>query len=387
MHIAIICEEYPPAPHGGTGSSYRDLAEGLVLAGHRATVVGISTTQKITAPIREERNGVRIIRLPRAPAWMGTRLGGWRERFKLRMILRSEHRRAAFDIVEASDYNGWLSHGGVSGVPTVVRIRGSNLFFDSELGRTPSVFEHHHERAALQSATHLASVSQYAADRTLALCGLTGKPCRILPNGVDVERFSPSPSVEVEEGLIVFVNSLNPKKGIEELIDATNEILPQRPGARLVVIGEDTQSRVAGGYLAALRERVAAGLRERVEFTGRLPREEVVNWLRRAVVCCYPSHMETFGIAPLEAMSVGRPTIFSKLGPGPEVVEDGVSGLLCDPRDPKDIGRCLTAILDDRMLAERLGKAARARVMKIFDSRNWVERNVEYYRSCARAVR
>ncbi len=387
MHIAIVCEEYPPAPHGGTGSSYRDLAEGLVLAGHRATVVGVSTTQKLTAPIREERNGVRIIRLPRAPSWMGTRLGGWWERFKLRMVLRSEHSRAAFDIVEASDYNGWLSHGGVAGVPSVVRIRGSNLFFDSELGRPPSIFEHHHERAALRRASHLASVSQYAADRTLALCGLTGKPCRILPNGVDVERFSPSASVEVEEGLIVFVNSLNPKKGIEELIDATNEILPQHPGATLVVIGEDTQSRVAGGYLAALRERVAPGLRERVEFTGRLPREDVVLWLRRAAVCCYPSHMETFGIAPLEAMSVGRPTIFSRLGPGPEVVEDGVSGLLCDPRDPKDIVRCLTAILDNRELAERLGRAARARVLETFDSRSWVERNVEYYRSCAREFR
>jgi glycosyltransferase involved in cell wall biosynthesis len=383
MHVAIVCEEYPPAPHGGTGSSYRDLAEGLVLVGHKATVVGINATQPLARRVDEETKGVRIIRLPRAHPRLGTRLGAWWERWKMRRVLAQEHARSPFDVVEGSDYHGWLAHGGVKGVPSIVRIRGSNLFFDAELRRKPSLFEHKLERTALERATHLAAVSRYAAERTLALCDLSDRECSILPNGVDVEHFSPSDEVVVEKELVVFVSVINPKKGIEELITAANEILPKRPAARFVAIGGDTQSRT-GAYIAALMEKVHPEVRNRFEFTGRMDREKVVPWLQRAAVCCYPSHMETFGIAALEAMSVGRPTIFTKLGPGPEVVEDGVSGLLCDPRDPRDIARCITSILDDEALALRLGNAARERVLQHFDKRDWIARNVAFFEKCLR---
>lgn len=379
MRLAFVCEEYPPAPHGGTGSSYRDLAEGLVAAGHETVVVGISTTETLTSPRSEVRNGVQIHRLPRSPKFLGTRLGGWHERIRLKAKLRRLHREKAFDAIECSDYNGWLSLGGVSGVPTIVRIRGSNLFFDAELGRPAQVFEHRHERASLSRADFIASVSRYAADRSLALCGLSGHPCEIIPNGVDADTFSPSAEVDPELGRIVFVNSLNPKKGIEQLLDAFNEIAPRRRAARLTVIGEDTQHRHSGSYLSELRERIRPELRDRVEFTGRLPREEVVPWLRRAAIACYPSHMETFGIAALEAMSVGRPTIFTKLGPGPEIVEDGVTGFLCDPRSATDIARCLRHLLDDPAYAESLGRAAREKVLAHFDKRHWIPRNIAFF--------
>jgi glycosyltransferase involved in cell wall biosynthesis len=378
MHVCIICEEFPPAPHGGTGSSYRDLAEGLLSAGHRATVIGISTTLPIRKIEEDLVNGVRIIRIPRAPRWTGTRLRGWLERRILSARLRSS---GPFDVTECSDYNGWLPRGALPGVPNIIRIRGSNLFFDAELGRDPQRFEHAQERATLARATHLASVSRYAADRTLALAGLTGRTCEVIPNGVDAAAFSPSPTVQRERGLIAFVNSLNPKKGIEQLLVAVNELLPTRPDARLVVIGEDTQPK-GTEYLAALRERISPDLRARVEFTGRLPREEVAGWLRRASVVCLPSHMETFGIAALEAMSTGCAVVFTRLGPGPEIVEHEMTGLLCDPFDPSDIAHQIARLLNSPGLAESLGAAARARVLERFDKRGWVARNVAFYERC-----
>src|SRR5688572_29609258 len=256
MHLVFVCEEYPPAPHGGTGSSYQDLAEGLVAAGHKVSVVGISTTLRVSRVQDETQAGVRVARLPRAPRFPGTRVGGWLERQRLRWWLRNFHSESPVTVVECSDYNGWLSLGGIRGVPTVTRIRGSNLFFDAELRRPPQKFEHHHERASLARATHLASVSKYAADRTLALCNLADRSCSILPNGVDSAVFAPDPQVQVEPGLIAFVNSLNPKKGIEELIEAANQIFTKYSAARLVIIGEDTQRKKSGGYLAELRERV-----------------------------------------------------------------------------------------------------------------------------------
>jgi glycosyltransferase involved in cell wall biosynthesis len=78
-------------------------------------------------------------------------------------------------------------------------------------------------------------------------------------------------------------------------------------------------------------------------------------------------------------MAVGKPTVFSRTGPGPEIIEDGVSGLLCDPHDPADIASKILRILENLPLAAALGKNARCRVVQMFDKRDWVKRNLEFY--------
>jgi glycosyltransferase involved in cell wall biosynthesis len=181
------------------------------------------------------------------------------------------------------------------------------------------------------------------------------------------------------------VNSLNPKKGIEQLIDAANELLPRRTGARLVVVGGDNMRAMQGRYLERLRERVAPELRGRTEFVGRLPREQVRDWMRHASVCVFPSHMETFGIAPAEAMAVGCPVIYTRLGPGPELIEDGVNGLLCDPHNPREIARMIERVLTEPELGARIGKAGREKILGFCDTQHWLERNARFYEACVAA--
>jgi len=391
MHLGIICGEYPPAPHGGSGASYRDLAEGMVAAGHKVTVVGVYPRKQLPngQATDEVINGVRVVRLSPAPGWMRYRLGAIWDRYQIKHWLSREHKVSPISLVEASDYGGWLRSGGPAGVPTVVRIRGANLFFDAELQRAGDRFEHGLERAAIARADHVAAVSQYAARRTLEYCGLASRDCTVIPNAVNLDMFSPEATVAPKPGLIVYVNSINPKKGIEQLVTAMNSVCPAHPAARLVVIGADTQKPVGGrSYVEQLMTMVRPEFRDRVDFLGRLPRGEIIPWLRRAHLCCYPSHMETFGIAVIEAMAVGKPVIYSRTGPGPEVVEDGVSGLLCDPHDAADIARAIVRVLGDADLAARLGQGARARARKLFGRRDWIARNLAYYESvlkCRRA--
>jgi glycosyltransferase involved in cell wall biosynthesis len=385
MHLGIICNEFPPAPHGGTGSSYCDLAQGISAAGHRVTVVGVYDREVLNGlPPDPQPSNLRIVRLPHLPGWFGFRFKMLADRWRLKRWLERAHRRESFDAIESSDYGGWLSSGGPGGVVTIVRIRGSNLFFDHELNRPGGVVEHELERQCLLRATRLGAVSHYAARRTLELCGQPTRPVTVIYNAVDTEMFSPSDSVATEPGLIVFVNILNPKKGIEQLLDAMNVVCAGHPHARLAVVGQDTQPAAGGrSYVKRLRERVRPEYRDRVEFAGRQDRQTgVIRYLRRANVCCLPSHMETFGIAAVEAMAVGKPTIYSRTGPGPEVLEDGVSGLLCNPFDAGDIAEKITRLLDDPALAARLGQGARARVLAMFNKKDWIGRNVDYYHQC-----
>jgi glycosyltransferase involved in cell wall biosynthesis len=382
MRACIICNEYPPAPHGGIGSMSRDLAEGLAAAGHDMTVLGVAIRLANKQLVDEPQNGVRVVRVPRAPMWWPSPLRDRWHHWRLCKVLGRLHRERPFDLVECPDYQGWLSRGAPGGTPLIVRINGANFFFDTELNRAPNPFEHRNEFATLRHATHLAASSRYAARRHLEIAGLQDRPCEVIPNCVDASFFCPDESIAPEPGLILYVNSLNPKKGIEQLLDAANELLPRRPGTRLVIVGGDNMRSMKGRYLEQLRARVAPDLRGRVEFAGRLPREQVRDWMRRAAVCVFPSHMETFGIAPAEAMAVARPVIYSRLGPGPELVENGATGLLCDPHDPRDIVRLIEQVLDDCTLASRLGAAARERILHFCDTKHWLETNARFYARC-----
>lgn len=390
MHIGIICDEFPPAPHGGTGSSYRDLAHGLAAAGHKVTVVGVYR-QKILdlLPPDTATENLRIVRLPSSPLWLRYRLQMLADRWRLKHWLAREHLRNPFTVIECSDYGGWLSSGGPNGVVTITRMRGSNLFFDHELERKGDPFEHGLERKCVMRATALGAVSQYAARQTLALCGLTHRAATVIYNAVDTDLFSPANSIKTEPGLIVFVNTINPKKGIEQLVEAMNLLCPLYPQARLAIVGADTQKADNNGqsYVEKLRARVRPEFRSHIEFTGRLDRQTgVVDFLRRAHVCCLPSHMETFGIAAAEAMSVCKPVIYSRTGPGPEVMENGVSGLLCDPYDAGDIASKIGMLFDQPQFADQLAVNARRRVLEKFNKADWIPRNVSFFQSCITAV-
>jgi glycosyltransferase involved in cell wall biosynthesis len=90
--------------------------------------------------------------------------------------------------------------------------------------------------------------------------------------------------------------------------------------------------------------------------------------------------MEAMPLAWLEGIALGKPVLASSTGPGPEVIEDGVSGLLCDPHDPAEIAAGLIRLLSDRELRLRLGAAARQRAVQHFSLDMLLRRNLEFYR-------
>ena len=82
---------------------------------------------------------------------------------------------------------------------------------------------------------------------------------------------------------------------------------------------------------------------------------------------------------------MGKPVVASRTGPGPEVIEDGASGLLCNPHDSHSIAHSVIRVLKDRELASRLGKAARQRAAAEFSVEKLVVKNEEFYHRCLEA--
>lgn len=136
---------------------------------------------------------------------------------------------------------------------------------------------------------------------------------------------------------------------------------------------------------AHLRSRLEPNVRSTVRFHGHVSRDVLKDALVTADVAVFPSYAEAFGIAPFEALAQGCPTIYTRRGPGPELLRDGYEALLVDPDDPKDIAAAITRILIDPELGRRLASAGRDRVRREYSVEALVKRNELFYRDCCRA--
>ena len=117
-------------------------------------------------------------------------------------------------------------------------------------------------------------------------------------------------------------------------------------------------------------------------FNGHIPLNELPKLYARGSVLAYPSHMETQGMVVIEGMSMGKAVVASSAGPGPEIIDDGENGLLCNPHDPSLIADKIIDALSDSNLRKNLGSAAREKAKTKFSVDVLVKKNIDFYESC-----
>jgi len=203
---------------------------------------------------------------------------------------------------------------------------------------------------------------------------------RVIHNGLDLRRFTPSPPPTAEPPRLLFVGRLSEPKGLEDLLQACARL--RDAGAPFVC--ELVGARVAGEvdhYLTLRRLHRRLGLGELVRFVGPLPFAAVIERYRAADLVVLPAieardgRREVMPNVLLEAMAMERPVVGTRLGGIAELVEDGVSGLLVPPRNPVALAAALSRLLADPTLRRRLALAGRARVEERFD----IARNIAAY--------
>ena len=219
--------------------------------------------------------------------------------------------------------------------------------------------------------------------------GRDGVRYAIIPNGVDLSRFgTPRPPCRMrdefgiprEAPLVGVVARLEPEKGHRYLVDAMPMILDAVPDAWLAIVGEGSQADALRAQAAALGPAVS----RRVVFTGR--RDDVSALTADLTVATLPSIREAQGISILEAMARRRPVVASAVGGIPEVITDGVDGLLVPPADPAALAAAIGSLLVDPALRERIGEAGYRTVAERFSIDAQVKRiEVVYDEELARA--
>jgi glycosyltransferase involved in cell wall biosynthesis len=171
----------------------------------------------------------------------------------------------------------------------------------------------------------------------------------------DLETFTAtSPRPVPEQPQALFVGVLEPYKNIDGLAAAWRLAASRLPGARLSIIGDGPRRDVV--------QRLVAELPGQTSWERVVPNEEIVRRLDASWCLLLPSRSEGTPRIVIEGYCRGRGVVAAPVGGVPDVVEDGVTGLLVEPDEPGDIAQALARVLQDRELASRLGQAGRERV-------------------------
>jgi len=220
-----------------------------------------------------------------------------------------------------------------------------------------------------------------SSDTAQELLEVVSVPIEVIPYTTslpDAGRVASRPSLpRPPRGPVLFVGRLVERKGVAYLIDAIALVGDRE--LSLEIIGD-------GPARASLRARAEAlGVADRVTFRGKVTSDELQASYARAAVFVLPSVVdargdtEGLGVVLLEAMNYGTPVIASRIGGIPDIVEDGVSGLLVPAGDPAALAGALRRLIEDPALARRLGEAGRQRVRERFNWDAIVQRWKEVY--------
>ena len=375
MHICFLTNEYPQPgyPHGGIGSFIKTLGEALVLHGLDVSVVDIGHRDFNE---HENDHGIEIYRIASAKS---KRVTWYLNSRKINKQIDCINSIRPINVIEASEM-GLAFIKKRDNIKYVIRLHGGHHFFAEAENRGINWEKGLKEKRSIGKADIIIGVSNYVQHQTTKYIDLKRRIGPVIYNPVDVEKFYEADPGKIIKGRIFFAGTVCEKKGIRQLLQAMPHIIQERPDAHLHIAGHDGKLYDGRSFTEYLRRSIPAEILCNITFLGSVQNNDIPGLIEQAEVCVFPSHMETFGLAAIEAMSMGKPVVFTIKGPGPEVIKDGVTGLLCNPLDPQDIADKTLKILKNFEYGIILGEAARREVIERFSIKKLAEQNIEFYR-------
>jgi len=366
---------------GGMNVYVRDLSRELALRGMAVDV--FTRQQSADVPmVREFAPNARVIHLPAGPPapYDKHKLFQHLPGFTQALARFAEKERIAYSLLHSHYWlSGWVAHELRRQWPIpLVHMFHTLGHMKNAVAASPEEMETdlriHTEGQIMHWADCLVAASPLEKAQMAWLYGADPAKIRVIPAGVDTERFRPIP-VEVakahigipqERKLILFVGRIEPLKGIETLFRAIAILAKETPcfcdNICVSIIGGEGEATEATRSaeeerLRELREQLE--LRDLVTFLGSKDQDALPYYYSAAYVVVVPSYYESFGMVAVEAMACGVPVIASKAGGLMYTIQDGLTGLLFPSNSPAALAEKLCMLLDEPELRDKMGENAR----------------------------
>jgi N-acetyl-alpha-D-glucosaminyl L-malate synthase BshA len=237
-------------------------------------------------------------------------------------------------------------------------------------------------RYAIQESDGVTSISTYLKDKTIQNFDVT-RGIEVVPNFVNCDLYTPINDekkraeererlARPDEAILMHLSNFRPVKRVVDVVRIFAQVVKEMP-AQLVLVG-DGPERSAAEWLAR-----DLHIQEKVHFLGK--QESVNELLPLADLLLMPSELESFGLAALEAMACKVPSIATRVGGVPELIDDGVTGLLYPVGDVDAMAQGALGLLKDHARMEAMRVAGRKTAQSRFCASLVVPQYVRYYES------
>ena len=373
MKIALLGEKYTPDP-GGLAISTGRLGDSLASAGCDVRLFAPSRNLPATIKQTQRSGGVHVTRFG-AHKRVDDTLVDWFE------LVVEEHQRESFDLIHAyflpmAGFVGTYA-ARYLGIPSVVSIRGNDI---ERAAFDPGKFSH--VIYALQNADAVTTNANTLARKAKAF---VDREIHIIPNGIDTERFKPMDKNEVlaetlgvegqKSKVIGFVGELREKKGLATLLSAYAQIAKTLP-VSLLIVGEVRE----GEDKKYFEEFKSTNPQLPITITGQIPHKDLPAYYSLMDVFVHPSLRDGMPNAVLEAMACGKPVIATPVGGVPDLIKDGVNGVLVKVNDAGMLAGQILNLFENAETGKTLGRKARESILDQFAPEKELQANLSIYR-------
>jgi glycogen synthase len=385
--VCLLSQAYPPEKFDGVGRSTQLLARGLAELGHEVHVITRGQAEQTIASEGTQVHKVvlrlnRYARYRHLPATHATLNYSHAVYDKVRQLQRQHDIRLV-------DSPLWQVEGLVaerSGLlPVVVRpVTAIRQIAELQNNRDPDRrMLGDLEQALLERASFLAANSQATVKALTNVYQIPlSVPHEVLPYGIapvaetevrlyDCSRPNPAAGGGGRPLEVLFLGRLEKRKGIVDLLSAIPQVVAAAPYVRFTIAGADNslydgfQARTGQTYPAWFAHQ-HPDMAPYVQFLGGVSDEQLNQLYQSCDLFVAPSLYESFGLIYLEAMNYGKPVIGCRAGGIPEVVEDGVTGILVKPEAPQALAEAILRLMCSPELLHSMGLAGRRRLLDRF---------------------
>ena len=403
MRICLVSREYPPEGTGGIAAYVYTLAHGLTKAGHEVTVIvgiaGAREAAKSTDPCSSPRV-YRVATRQRLPLPALVRHKG-QDIWDLlehgwtidRTIAHLERTQGPFDVVEMPNWGAEaLIYSFHPRAPLVIRLSTPLAVVHQFTRRSPTTVGFrilkYFAGLPIRRAHCIIAHSRFTANYCADLYGFPVGKTKVIPLGIKAAVVSETPRPQDTTVTVLFVGRLEPRKGIDYLLQAIPQVVGSVPQVRFVIAGKDIGPAPQGAsyqeYFASFATPEAI---KATTFLGYVDDRALAQLYAACDIFVAPSLSESFGLIYIEAMVHAKPVVAFRSAAIPEVVEHGATGLLAALKDVSSLANALTTLAQDGELRRDMGRRGYERAITKFSAQGMVEATLACYQQIQKTAR